>query len=435
MKIAFINPNFAPTRSRDAMQPLVFAVLKSLTPSAYQTVLYDERIEPVPDRPNVDLAALSVQTFTARRAYEIADRLRAQRIPVVLGGIHPTVLPHEAAAHADSVVVGDAEDTWPRLLMDFDKNGLRRIYRSRYTHDLGGLQPDRSIFNGKRYGPLVPVFFRRGCRFACDFCSVGAVYGSTVRHRPVRDVLREIRQLPSGILFFVDDNIFSDKASSLELCRALQPLRRRWICQTGIDLAKDRETLVAMRRSGCRAVFVGFESMSQRTLRAMSKRQNVGVNYTEAVARFREAGIMTCGSFLFGRGEETVRDIECAEGFARRNKLCLSHFNPLFPTPGTPVYERLRSEGRLLYDRWWLHDDYRMNEPIFEPKGMSAKELCAATILARKRFNKLGCILHRLIDPKANSRSAMNVFLYLIANLVSRTEIRRKTGHRLGSIS
>ena len=433
MKIVFIHPHLAEMRAGDAMQPLAFGVLAAKTPPDIEVALFDDRVETVDYDADADLVALSVQTFTAKRSYRIAARFRERGIPVVLGGCHPTLLPEEAGLHADSVVVGDAEAVWPSLLADAATGGLRKIYRGDNTTPMADLIPDRRIFRGKRYSRLVPVQFGRGCRYSCDFCSIHSIYGNTLRHRDIDELVEELAGIEGKLIFFVDDNLFMSQRDTGILLDAIAPLRKRWVAQISVDSAWDDDLLESMRKSGCTAVFVGFESLEEKNLRQMKKTGNLKAgSYSEAVKRFRDRGIMVVGAFLFGYDFDTTDTIRRALDFSLEQKLCLAHFNPLFPTPGTPLYDRLAAEKRLRFDRWWLSDEYRYGDALFEPARMTADELTGGCLEARKQFNTYSAYLKRALDFKANSRSGLSFGMYLVSNLISRREIFRKQGIALG---
>ena len=253
MKVTFINPNFTRRTSRDAMEPLAFAVLAGLTPPSVKRVLYDERVERLPLDEPTDLVAISAQTFTAKRAYSISAEYRKRGIPVVLGGYHPTLQADEASRYADSVAVGDAEETWPSIVEDAAAGRLKSRYEApmRSGNTTFHAVYDRSIFHGKPYPILKPVQFSRGCRFACDFCSVHAFHGSGARHRDLAEVIDEIRGLRSRYLFFVDDNLFTDRSLLEQLLAALKPLRKVFACQVSIDAARDDALPRRLAEAGC----------------------------------------------------------------------------------------------------------------------------------------------------------------------------------------
>ena len=433
MKIVFIHPHLSEMRAGDAMQPLGFGLLAAKTPPDIEIALFDDRIEAVDYDVEADLVALSVQTFTAKRSYRIADRFRDRGVPVVMGGCHPTLLPEESSNHADSVVTGDGEVVWLRLLEDAANNRLKTIYRSDNTVPLENLIPDRRIFRGKRYSKIAPVQFGRGCRYSCDFCSIHSLYGNTLRQRKSDEVIRELEGVDEKLIFFVDDNLFVNYHEILHLLEAATPLKKRWVGQVSVDSAWNDELLRTMEKSGCLAVFIGFESLDKRNLKQMKKRAGLtGGTYVEAIKRFQSHGIMVIGSFLFGYDYDTPDTIRRALDFSLEQKLCLAHFNPLFPTPGTPLYGRLAAEKRLIFDRWWLSDEYRYGDAMFYPVGMTCDELTEGCLQARIEFNKYSAYLRRAAEFKANSRSLYSFGVFLISNLISRREIFRKQGIPLG---
>lgn len=434
MKITFVRPNMHDGRSRDAMQPLCFAILKSHTPNDVQTVLHDERLAPLPLDEPTDLAALTVETYTARRAYQVAAQYRRRGVKVVMGGYHPTFLPEEAGQYADAVVRGDAEGIWPQVVEDARRGQLRPVYEQGEFPPLDGMPPDRSIFAGKRYAPLTLVQYGRGCRFRCDFCSIRAFYGTNLRQRPVREVVDEIRRLGPRLVFLVDDNIFVDVPKAKELFEALIPLNIRWSCQVSIDVTRDHELVELMRRSGCMSATIGFESLRSQNLQQMRKGWNLRQgSYAEPLRILREAGVMIYGTFVFGYDHDTPESFDEAVDFAIANRFYLANFNPLTPTPGAELYDRLRREGRLLYDRWWLDPDYRYGQAAFQPAAMTAEELTRGCYEARLRFNRYRSIFARMFDGRTNARSPFRLGVYLLSNLISRREIRAKQARPLGA--
>jgi radical SAM superfamily enzyme YgiQ (UPF0313 family) len=417
------------------MEPLAFAILAGLTPPDVKVAFSDERLEPtIPYDDHTDLVALTVQTFTARRAYQIAAQFRKRGIPVVMGGHHPTFMPEEALQYADAVVIGDAEGVWEQVVRDARLGRLQRIYRQQGQPPLQGLKYDRSIFQGKRYTPLVPVQYGRGCRFACDFCSLHAFYGTSVRQRPVREVVAEIEALDRKYVLLVDDNIFVNVAKTEELLRALIQLRIRWGCQVSIDVARNTRLMDLMEKSGCIAAFIGFESLDERNLSQMKKKWNLKQgDYAAAVQQFRDRGIMIYASFVFGYDYDTVDSFDAAVEFALRSKFLLAQFVPLNPMPGPKLYERLRAEGRLIFDRWWLDPDYRYGQASFHPRGMTANELTQGCSRARREFYRYASTFRRACDPKANCRSLRHLGIFLAFNLIAKREIARRHGFRFGA--
>jgi radical SAM superfamily enzyme YgiQ (UPF0313 family) len=423
----------ADVRSADAMQPLSLAILASLTPADVQLELMDERLEPIRFDAPTDLVAMTVETFTARNAYQIAARFRRRGIPVVMGGYHPTLLPEEALQHADAVVVGDAEGIWPEVVEDARAGELRRVYQAAETPSLAGPMPRRDIFRGKRYAPLNLVQFGRGCRFACDFCSIHAFYGTNLRWRPVEDVVVEIKSLGRRHLLFVDDNLLADQGRAEALFRSLIPLRVRWSCQASIDVCREPRLLKLMADSGCQAMVIGFESLDPRNLQQMNKGWAVqDGDYAASIRKIREHGIMVYGTFVFGYDYDTADAFDACVDFALRSRFFLANFNPLTPTPGTALYRRLAAEGRLLHDRWWLAPEFRYGQALFRPLGMSPEQLAEGCYRARRAFNTFRSIFRRAWDWRTNCRSPGRLGAFLLGNFISRREIMRKQGMALG---
>lgn len=418
-----------PVRAADALQPLEFAVLSGLTPDDVDVVLFDERLEEIPSRMDCDLAAITIQTFTARRAYEIADGLRAQGVPVVVGGYHPTFMPEEASRHADAVVIGEAEGTWPAVVSDFRSGALQKFYRSSGQPDLAEVRYDRRLFAGKKYLKIFPVEFNRGCRFDCDFCSVSAFHGAHYHSRPIDAVVREIAESGASNILVVDDNILCDKERTKDLLRAMVPLKVRWSCQISLDAARDDELLYLMSKSGCIAALIGFETLSGANLRQMRKGANLKRgDFRDDIARFRDHGIMIYGSFVFGYDDDTPDTIDRTFDFAQQERFFLCNFNTLNPMPGTRLYERLRSENRLLAEAWWLDKRYQYGEVMFTPKSMSIEQLRDGGIRARRKFYSYGSIARRMLDTHANLHNFSSGAVFLAFNQIARHEIITKMG-------
>jgi radical SAM superfamily enzyme YgiQ (UPF0313 family) len=434
MKVQFVRPHLFDGRASDALEPLAFAVLAGLTPPEIEVALADERLAAVPVEAPADLAAITVETYTARRAYQLADRFRARGVPVVMGGYHPTFLPDEALAHADAVVRGDAEPVWGAVLRDAARGRLQRTYRGDHDPPLDGVVFDRRIFRGLGYPPIAAVQVGRGCRYACDFCSIHSFYGSRVRHRPIGQVVEEIAALGRRNVLIVDDNLFIDRDHAARLFQALTPLRIRWGCQVSIDVAGAPELLALMAASGCVAALVGFESLDPGNLRQMNKGWSLRhLDLRSAVARFHDHGIMVYGSFIFGYDHDTADTVRRTVDMALAAKLFLANISPLTPMPGSRLYDRLRGDGRLLSERWWLDPAYRYGDVTFVPARMTPEALTACCVQARRDFYGAGAIASRLMHPQANARTLRHAALYLAANLVSRRELGAKIGRPLGA--
>ena len=383
------------------------------------------------DRP--DLVALTVETFTAHRAYELARRYREKGVPVVMGGYHPTFLPEEALQHADAIVVGDAEGSWEQLLDDIRNDRLQRLYSGGNTRPIDDFTLDRSIFNGKKYPPVELVQYGRGCRFACDFCSIRTFYQDNIRQRDAQSVARELSGLSRNrLIFFVDDNLFNSVAALDALLGAITPLGLRWSCQISIDVAKDEKLLDRMAEAGCIFALVGFESLSVDNLKQMGKRWNrVAGNYLGVVDKFHQRGIAVYGTFVFGYDADTAETIRQSLDFAMEARLEIANFNPLTPTPGSKLYNRLNEEGRLLFPQWWTDNNYRYGDPIFEPRKMTAAEFSEKCFDAKRSFYSWKSIATRVLGSSAGF-DPFRTSMVGLANIISRKEVHRKQYRLLG---
>jgi len=418
------------------MEPLAAALLAGLTPRPGVSVrFHDDRMEEIPYDEPTDLVAISVETYTARRAYQIATEYRRRGVPVVMGGFHATLVPDEVAAFADAIVVGEAEAVWEELIDDARAGTLRPVYRSTARPRLAGLRPDRSIFAGKRYLPVGLVEAGRGCHFRCEFCAVQSFFGSTQTRRPVGDVLDEVREVVASgrrLVFFVDDNITSNLDEAKELYRALAKLHVRWVSQASINVAHDEELLGLLRDSGCQGVLIGFESLNPANLRLMQKSFNtMKGGYEAALANLRRFGIRLYTTFILGYDGDTVETFREVSAFAERHRFYIVAFNHLTPFPGTPLYERLEAEGRLLFDRWWLDPAYRYGMVPFAPRGMTAVEVRDACLEARRRFYRFSSIARRSLDPV----NAGNLFMwgsFFTINTLIRKEVTQRNEFPLG---
>ena len=409
------------------MEPLAPAVLASLTPSGVDVRFYDDRMEIIPFDEPTDLVAISVETYTARRAYQIASEYRSRGVPVVMGGFHATLVPEEAAEYAESVVVGEAEEVWPRIIEDFRNGELKRQYRSVSRPSLASLMPDRSIFRGKRYLPIALIEAGRGCQMRCEFCAVQSYFGGTQSRRSIEGVVEEVRRLNKRLYFFVDDNIASNMDQAKELFHALIPLKIKWVAQASVHAAHDREFLGLIRAAGCQGLLVGLETLDSGNLRQMGKMFNdTDGGVGEAVERFHGAGIRLYPTFIFGYDADTVASIREAVEFSRRHGFFMAAFNHLTPFPGTPLYERLRREGRLLYEKWWLDPAYRYGMLPFRPAGMSAVEVGEECLRARKYFFSLPSILRRALKFRVNSRNPSMLLETLAINMMMRKEVSQR---------
>lgn len=415
------------------MEPLPSAVLAGLTPPGIDLKFYDDRMEAIPYDEPTDLVAISVETYTAKRAYQIASEYRRRRVPVVMGGFHPTLVPEEAGEYAEAIVSGEAETVWPEVIDDFRAGRLRPVYQSTSRPSLQGLKPDRSIFAGKRYLPIGLVEAGRGCYFKCEFCSIQAYFHSTQSRRPSPDVFEEIQQIKRPLFFFVDDNITAHMEQAKEFFRALIPLKIRWVSQASINAAHDEEFLHLIKASGCQGLLIGFETLNPANLKQMHKGFNTTYGgYEVALANLRRYGIRLYATFLLGYDDDSDDTFQEILEFVLKHELYIAAFNHVTPFPGTPLYERLQRENRLLYDRWWLHPDYCYGMVPFAPKGLTAAQVQAGCFQARAGFYSLPSIFKRGLDFQVNSSNLRMGFYFFLINLMMRGEVAQRKNFPLG---
>lgn len=441
MKITFIKPNIGRREhslyvDEARMEPLTLGVLAALTPEDVECRLFDDRMEPILYDEATDLVAITVETYTARRAYEIAAEFRSRGIPVVMGGMHVALLPEEAVEHADCIVLGDAETIWATVVEDARVGKMKPRYSAPPgIAQMGGTKPRRDLFKGKGYLPLSLMQFSRGCRFGCKFCAVTQYFNKTHYTRRIDETLAEIETLKRKFIFFVDDNIASDKKALKELCHALIPTGVQWVSQASLDVTRDGELMKLMQKAGCWGNVTGFESITEASLKETRKSPNLPKfnGYKREVEVLRDHGMQTWAAFTLGYDHDTLDSIKATVDFALHNKFTIAAYNILMPYPGTPLYDTLASQDRLLYGgKWWLHPEYRFNYAAYTPALMTAQELTDACHTARRRFNSPLGLLRRFSDVKTNLASLERAFWFWYYTLIFRQEIFRKHAMRFG---
>ncbi len=354
----------------------------ALTPPDWDVRIIDEKVEPLDLSLEADLVGITAMTPAVNRAYEIADAFRERGIRVVMGGMHVSKLPDEALQHCDSVIIGEAEGLWLRVLEDFCEDRLEKIYR----HDgdfpcIEGLPlPDWTLYRDKRYLPVHFIETTRGCPHNCDFCSVTNSFGGRFRNRPVDEVIREIESLEpfegrftlKNVVFFVDDNIISNRRHARELLQRITPYNLKWLGQASVNIARDDELLVLCRKSGCMGLLIGFETLSSANLDSMGKKFNKPQQYIDVVRKLHDYGIGVDGSFVFGFDHDDEGVFDRTAEFIIKAKLDVCYFSILTPYPGTRLHARMEEEGRII-DRDW--SNYNTNNVVFMPKCMKPERL------------------------------------------------------------
>ncbi len=416
------------------MEPLPAATVAALAPKNATVRFYDDRFEKIPFDEPTDLVAISVETFTARRAYQIASEYRRRHIPVMMGGFHAALCPEEVSRYCETLIIGEAEEILPRVFDDWQHGQAHHVYRAERRPRTLRINPDRSIFRGKRYLPINLIESSRGCRFTCEFCAITTAFSGTQNRRDIDGVIKEVRALksPGKLFFFIDDNITSDIHGAKELFRALIAERIRWVGQSSIAVAHDAEALSLMNESGCQGVLVGFETLNPERLRQMNKSFNLARGGpTAAIAQFRKHGIRVYGTFIFGYDGDSAASVDESVTFARDQGLFIAAFNHLTPFPGTPLYKRLQQEDRLRFPAWWLDPQYRYGMVPFHPRGLSADALEEYCIHARRSFYSWGSIAQRAQAP-VNRNDPWMLFNFFVINAMHRKDVDGRNHLPLG---
>ncbi len=429
MKITLIKSNigrreiFIPF---DVMEPLALAILASLTPPDVKVVCHDERFEDIPYDEPTDLVGITVAVATAKRSYEIADEFRRRGVPVVLGGPHPSLTVDEALQHADAVVVGEAEEIWPQVVLDARGGQLKRVYRAASRPSLEGLRPDRSIYRDNKYYCHL-IEFGRGCKWRCNFCYASSYYRQTYTHRPVGDVIEEVKGLGRDkMFFFTDINIAVEPQTTKRFLRELAPLGIQWIGYATADIVLDEEMLALMQSSGCYCLVIGFESLEMENIAQMEKAPNLTVpDYRKVARRLRAHGISPYGCFMFGYDHDTESTFQRSLEFAIANKFYMAGFIPLCPFKDTPVYEKMRSEHRLTDESWWTIHGERMTTVFNRHPRFTPEEIDQKIADMQKIFYGWPSIIRR-IDLRTNCKHPLGLISYLYSNVSKRRELSRR---------
>lgn len=419
-------------------------MVAALTPPGIPVSIVDDEHESIPYDQPADLVGISLLTPNARRGYQIAREYRKRGVPVVLGGMHVTACPDEASQEADAVVVGEAEDSWPRLLKDFEAGRLEKIYRSANDSSLVGLPfPRRDLLRKDEYITVNTVQATRGCPFNCEFCSITALLGHRTRCRPVEEVVEEVRSLDGKLFVLNDDNVAQENDYFKSLFEHLIPLKKTWVGNASWNISRDKEMMDLMARSGCTGVFVGFESInSQEGLGKVIRTDSRTTLYKEAVRKLHARRISVIGGFIFGFDNDDVSVFPRTLDFANDSRIDAAQINILVPYPGTPLHARLEREGRIIERDW---NRYLTNNVCFEPRNISREDLFENYLWVREKFSTYPRISLRILraasrmSPRALAVGvAVNVAFRRGAKMArkrmrQRQERQRNRGHNTNS--
>lgn len=388
--------------------PYSLQILSALTPPQHQVRIIDEYHRLADPNLQADVIGIGVWTAAAPRAYALAEQYRARGIPVILGGPHVTVQPREALSHADAIVIGEAESVWEQVLQDVEQKQLQAIYHGEPLSLAQSPAPDWSPIKRNDYIAQVSMSTSRGCCRSCDFCYESCLPKPNYRQRPLEYVLKEFDERPFPVIAFIDNDLMSDRTYAKSLLTALIPKKRFWLGMTSISTADDEELLDLMAASGCRTLFVGFESIQPESLREVHKGCNRVENYLRNIKRIHDRDIMVNGSFVFGFDHDDEQVFDRTVQFGIDARLETATFTILTPYPGTALHQRLEREGRIV-DRDWGH--YDTTRAVFRPAKMSAETLEAGYFSAYKKFYSWSSIMSRCRrhEPGFGQRLLLNV--------------------------
>ncbi len=406
MRLDLIVPTWEDEKKRKMkgkafrLPQLSLGIIAALTPKEFEIHYIDENLEEINFDDGADLVGITAMTPTAPRAYKIATEFRKRGAKVILGGIHPSILPNEALRYCDSVVIGEVELVWQQIIEDFKKQELKPCYQAKGLVDPANIPfPKRELFRRKGYLITSLLQTTRGCPFDCTFCSANLFSGRTFRTRPVKSVLSEIEQTNSKFIGFLDDNIVGNREYAKELFRALIPLKIKWLGQASLTLADDDELLTLAEKSGCKGVFIGLESVSDQGLKEVNKKYQKANLMREKIKKIHDHGILIEGSFIFGLDSDDKSVFEKTLEFAKENKLAVASFGVLTPYPGTALQKRLQEENRIISYDWRL---YTCGRTVFKPKNMTVEELQEGLDWCWYQFYSYSSILTRFLNTWPN---------------------------------
>ena len=373
---------------------LTMPLLAAYTPDHWEVSHTDEIVQRVDFNKPVDLAGITANTPAAPHAYGLAREYRRRGVAVVIGGPHATLLPDEVAQHADAVVIGEGELVWPQLLTDFERGELKRTYKSCALPSLKKMPAPRwDLIKGRAYGKGVTIA-TRGCPFACDYCTIPQMYQRRMRYRPVGEIVAEIQRMPGRALIFWDDNIGANRDYAKELFTAIAPFKRWWTSQCTADVAWDDEFMTLAAKSGCKALFLGLETISQASLNVANKRHNRAGEYAEVIRRFHAHRIAVQAGVVFGFDHDDRTIFRTTVEFYRSVGLDSATVSVLIPFPNTPLFERLEAEGRILTRDWSKYNGKK--DVVFQPALMSPHELLMGMEWAARQFYSIPSIIERM---------------------------------------
>lgn len=443
-KIVLISPSYRSKLLEKvrvlAIPPLNLATLASLTPQDYDVRIVDEAMEDIDFNMDADLVGITCMTPLAPRAYEISAGFKARGVPVVMGGIHVSMMPDEAARHADAIVVGEAEVVWPELLKDFDGGRMKKRYSSSVPPDIENIPAPRRDLLKKGYF-VQTMQTSRGCPYNCNFCSVTRFNGGRYRLRSVDRVMDEINNMKEKRFFIIDDNVIGPGTKSFsrtfELFERMKGSGKEWAGQTCLNIVEQDGLLRAASKSGAKAFLIGFESIQPGALSDMNKNVNLRPNtknFKEAVKKIHDHGIAIVGGFMFGTDFDTTDTFKRTVDFIMDSRIDAVQLSIMTPLPGTVLYKQFQDEKRLLYTNYpkdW--ERYNIFEPVFQPKNMTTEQLYDGLIGAYKGVSSFKTSLLRGVRTFINTKSSFSTGISFFWNYDSYKTIKATTASTQGS--
>ncbi len=429
MKILLLSPCLQSEirPNQFAIPQLTLSLIAAMTPPEHEVEVCEEVYGEVANYDgDYDVVGISIMSQTCLRGYEVANEFKKRNKVVIFGGIHASVMPDEALLYGDAVVIGEAEGgLWEQVLADVQSKTLKKKYKLSQVPDLQAhIFPKRDLIkcsSGKL--KVAPIETTRGCPYNCDFCTVSRFFGTKQRHKPVRDIIIDAESCTQKNLFFIDDNVAFNRKFAMELFEELIPLKKRWVGQASIGISKDEELMKMAYRSGCRGLLIGFESMSDDGIGTYRKTLKTVDENVLAVKKLRDNGILTMASLIFGLDSDTEAVFDLSYEFLSRSKTAFFQSCLMTPYPGTLVFEKLKSEGRILTDDWSKYDTKKV---VISPKNMTPERLLKGYDDIRKEIYGYNSILNRSMPYVI--KGLVETLLFFSLNIGARNRYKESIG-------
>lgn len=432
MKILLVSPCLkSEIRPKSFSIPqLTLSLIAAMTPEEHEISICEEQYgEEIDFDGDYDLIGISLMTTTCLRGYKVASEFKKRDKIVIFGGIHASVLPDEALLYGDAVVIGETEGgLWKQVLDDAKAKKLRPKYKLDTVPDLSNhIAPRRDLIkcrSGKF--DIAPIETTRGCPYNCDFCTVTQFFGKKQRHKIIKDIIADAESCPQKVLFFIDDNVALNRKFALELFRELIPLNKIWVGQASINIAKDDELMKMAYKSGCRALLIGFESITDEGLGTYRKTLKTVQANVDAVKRLRDNGIFTMASLIFGLDSDTEKVFDISHEFLIKSKSAFFQSCVMTPYPGTVIFDQLKKEGRILTDDWSKFDTKKV---LIEPNNLTSEKLLQGYDDIRKSIYGVNSIVSRSLPYLM--KGIPELLFYYSLNLGARKRYKKSIGEHV----